>query len=269
VTQSQATRPAPEPAVQRSEAGRPGVAAPAKPSLSRDWLDQWTAHTEWLLDIHLTDAQRRECQDLWMRRWQETDPSGQERFRAGAKAELQWAKDVAGRSAAERAELRAQRQPLVLAGLRESSDLDERLLVSLHDAAHKPGSDQNPTLVAGTPPLTQGVVDTWRRFSEWALDVQLTEQQRQQYRRLFVKEWRGAHRPAKEVLLKAAAEGLPAQLVLLDNGTRDLLRDQLQSQLLDGLESSAETELSAWLLTIYESVHWPDGEGSPGRSSDR
>jgi hypothetical protein len=233
------------------------------------WLKEWTAHTEWLLDIHLTEQQRRECQRLWAQRWQQTDQAGRDHFSAYADAELKWWKQAAGRGEAERNELRAQRQPLVVAGLRASSDADERLLVALYDAAHEPGRERNPILVAGTPPLTQGVLDTWRRFIEAVLEVRLTERQRHEYQHLFVNDWKQSPQAVKARLLKAATEGWPGRLPLLDSPARDRLRTELRPPFLAGLRRSSEAALSRWLLAVYESAHRPGEDRNPERAPDR
>jgi hypothetical protein len=260
---SKVALPAPETPAPLAGPGGPKALAPGEPPLTQDWLNRWTAYTEWMLDIRLTGQQRRECQQLWVQHWKETGQSRKDRFWAYATGELKWSDAVAKRSEAERNELRAQQQPLFLAGLRRSSDPDERMLVALYEAAHKPGGEQNPILVAGTPALTQDMVDTWRRFVEWVLDVRLTEQQRQEYQHLFINDWKKSHQAAKDYLLKTATAGLLGQLPLLNDHTRNLLRAEVRPKVLADLRNGSGAELSRWLLAIYESAHRPGGERNP------
>jgi hypothetical protein len=248
---------------QQAGAGEPKVLAPGEPPLIQDWLNRWFAYTEWLLDIRLTEQQRRDCQQLWAQHWNRVDQSRKDRFWAFANAELKWFSEVGKRSEAERNELRAPKQPLLVAALRKSSDLDDQLLLGLYNAAHRPGGERNPILVAGTPPLTQESVDTWRRVVEWALDVRLTEQQRQEYQRLFINAWQQADRAAKDNLLKAATEGLLGRLPFLNNYTRNLLRAELRPTFVAGMRKSFGVELSRWWLVVYESAHRPGGGRNP------
>jgi hypothetical protein len=144
--QSEAATPAPQTTVQPRKNESTNVLAPGEPRLTQEWLNQWLAYTEWLLDIRLTDAQRRECQCFWVKHWQQTEQARKDRFWVNANAELEWFADIRSRSENVRNELRAPKQQFFVAALRQSSDPDERMLVAVHDAAHKvPASEAPPS----------------------------------------------------------------------------------------------------------------------------
>jgi hypothetical protein len=239
------------------------LAAPGQPPLTQDWWNQWLAHTEWLLDIRLTEPERRECQRLWVQRWQQTDQATKDRFWTSANATLQWSSEVAKRTEAERGDLRAQQQTRLLARLRKSPEPDERMLLAAYDAAHEPGGERNPILVSGTPPLAQEMVDQSRRMIEWVLDIQLTEQQHREYQQRFVSEWKKLDQAARDRSFTTGGTELPAQLPLLSRYQRNLLRAGLQPKFLTRLRQPSGTELSPWLLALYETTHRPGGDRNP------
>src|SRR5207249_990037 len=107
VATSKVMTPVPEAAQQQAK--EDGVLIPGEPVLTQDFLDQLTAYAEWLLDIQLTEPQRRESQHLWIKGWKGTEQSMKDRFWAYAKVELQWAGEVANLSVPERNDLRAQK----------------------------------------------------------------------------------------------------------------------------------------------------------------
>jgi hypothetical protein len=259
---SKAAPPVPETSAERARGDEAEVLAPGEPPLTQAWLNQWIAYIEWLLDIRLTEAQCRECQQLWVQHWKETEQAKKDRFWAYANAELKWSSEAAKWTAAARDDLRIGRQLLLVADLRKSFDPDDRMLLAHYEAAHKPGGECNPILVAGTPPLTQEIVDTWRRFIEWVLDIRLTEPQRHVYQYLFINDWKKSHQAAKDNLFKTITKGLPAELPLLNEHSRKRLRAELQPKFLTLYRNSSGVELSQWLLAVYESAHEPGEDGN-------
>jgi hypothetical protein len=246
------SKPARGQAVARADA-LPPVAeqAVAESPLTQAFLDEWTAYAEWLLDIRLTPSQRRECQQCWARSWQAVDSGVKDRFLAHANAELRWLSEVVSQSVAAQDDLRAEKRPAFLAGLRQSRGLDDRLLLGLYEAAHRPGGKHNPILVAGTPSLAQAQVDQWRRFTEWALDVRLTDSQRLEFQRLFVKQWRELDPVGKDGFVKENGPAVLSRLPLLSPSAGERLRVQHQARLLAGLRQGGDDELSRWLLAVY------------------
>jgi hypothetical protein len=234
-----------------------------KPPLTQDFLNQWTAHTEWLLDVPLTERQRHQWQALWVEGWNSADQAKRDQFRTFADTELEWFGKIKSLDNAERDEMQAEKQSFTLAALRRSSGADDRMLLAVHDSAHQPGTARNPILVGGAPPLTHDIVAQWRRFIEWVLDLRLTEDQRQKCETLFINDWKALGQTAKDGILKVFTDGLPTQLPLLSNFSRNLLRAQRQPKYLADLRQSSGREFSNWLLAIYESAHRPGGSRNP------
>jgi hypothetical protein len=254
----EAGRPQPEPDQKLAKSDEPlrdvaGVLAGGKPPLTQVFLDRWFAYLEWLLEIRLTEPQRRDCQKLWVQDWKETDQLKKDRFWLYTNAELQWWSKVAKQSEAECAELRAEKRRSFLARLGKSTDRDERLLLELYQAAHEPGGERNPILVAGTPPLTQDMVDQGRRLLQWVLDVRLTAPQRRLLRESVMKSWQNMDDSGKDGFLQQ----LQAWNVItqLGDAERTKLRGKLQPALLAHLRSAPADEASQCLLEIYDKEH--------------
>jgi hypothetical protein len=54
--------------------------------------------------------------------------------------------------------------------LRASKAEDDKWLMAAYDAAHKPGSDANPILAKGDPPLTLDMLNDYFDYLEWSCD---------------------------------------------------------------------------------------------------
>lgn len=52
-----------------------------------------------------------------------------------------------------------------------------------------PARDADKVLVPGDPPLTQEMVNRYQERWQWYCDLQLSEQQRKDHRRLFIAFW--------------------------------------------------------------------------------
>jgi hypothetical protein len=263
----QAGRPQPKSNVKDTRWDEPSsdaakLFAGGAPAATQDFVQRWYAYLEWLLEIRLTEAQRRQCYQCWLQRWQETAPPMKERFSAYASLELQWWGEVSRLSAVERDELRGEKRLLFLARLRKSADPDDRMLLRLYLLAHEPGSERNPILVAGTPPLTQDMMDQGRWLIQWILDIRLNASQRQDYQRLFSASWKSWEPAVKDGYFKSNTQIL-LSLPLMSAYSRDLLRAQRQAQLLAELEGSSGDELAQLLLSVRVRAHRPGGERNP------
>jgi hypothetical protein len=226
-------------------------------------FDRWYAYLEWLLEIRLTESQRRECLQLGAQHWKGADQARKDRFLASANAEFKWWADAAKQSEADAAEMRAEKRLPLLARLQRSAERDERLLLSLYESAHAPGSERNPVLVPGTPALTQEMVDQGRRWNQWVLDVRLTAAQRQEYQRLFVNNWKSWDQAVKNSFVENHAQGVFSRVMLLSAYDRDMLRAQSRSKLLTDLEDRPDDELARLLLAAEDTAHQPGGERNP------
>jgi hypothetical protein len=115
---------------------------------------------------------------------------------------------------------------------------------------------QGQVLVPGNPPLTQDVVDLFRKGMEWMLDIQLTEQQRGQYQALFIEDWNKKD-PAQKRRAIANWKRDFAWLGKLDQMTdaqRAQFRQKNQGQYLSRLRSSKSLD-DRFLLAEYEKRH--------------
>lgn len=254
----EARRPQPEPDQKAAKADEPprdvaGVLADGKPPLTQVFLDRWFAYLEWLFEIRLTEPQRRDCRELWVQHWKETDQLKKDRFWLYANAELQWWNKVAKQSEAERAELRAEKRLPFLARLGKSTDRLERLLLELYQSAHEPGAERNPILVATIPPLTQDMVDEGRRLLQWVLDVRLTAPQRQVFQESVMKSWLNMDESWKDGFLQRLQ--VWNVITQLGDAEQTRLREKLRPELLAQLRSAPADEASQCLLEMYDKQH--------------
>jgi hypothetical protein len=138
----------------------------------------------------------------------------------------------------------------VLVLLRESKDRDDQMLVSIYDAAYKPGGTKNPILAAGDPPLTQGMLDLEIAVVELLLDLRLTGEQRRKYQQLYLEGWKKADQD--ERLKWAKGVGTWAKLPIWNSYQRSVHRalDQPQNVQTWRKDTSA---LARWQTALYES----------------
>jgi hypothetical protein len=231
--------------------------------LRQNALDRWTAYVEWLLDIRLTPGQQRDFQQAFRQRWQLLASAERERYALRAETELAWFQDVLRRDAEEHDAWRGQKRTLFVAALRKSSDRADRLLLEMYESAHLPGGEKNPILIPGSPPLTRQMVEQRQRFSEWVLDVRLTEEQRKRFQQLMIEEWKQLDQQARDLTVKRSWEAVLARLPSLNSYQRNLLRAELQARLLIDLRQRPKSPLGLWLLDIYGLVHRPGSRGNP------
>src|SRR5260370_23597767 len=63
------------------------------------------------------------------------------------------------------------------------------LTVLLLLSAVNPARSEDKVLVPGDAPLRQSLLDSYREYHEWLLDIQLTEPQRRQWEGVFIGEF--------------------------------------------------------------------------------
>jgi hypothetical protein len=158
------------------------ILVPGKSPLTQSLMDGVREYEEWVLDIRLTEAERRRWERLFVDEFKK--------------------KDADNSSVAERDALRARYLPATLANLAKSRDRDDKLLLQARELAHKPGGPKNPILVDGEPPLTKVLMDQELLWAEWLLDLPLTEKERRDYQALFIKGWKTASKDKKEPMVK-------------------------------------------------------------------
>jgi hypothetical protein len=222
------------------------------PPLTKVMIDVDAATTEWVLDLRLIDQQRRKFRDLWVEDWKSWDAAKRQRE---AKNIEEWANLLPTFNNYGRNLRRALDQPRFLAEFskKDSGGL-ARWLLTLHEAAIKPGSARNAVLVEGDPQLTQLVVNRYADYLEVLLDLSVsggfTAPQRQVLQDYLVKDWKKMSAEARRELLgdlkrwgDAAAKG---------GDELGKWRKALQPKVLTELRLAADNPRSRWLLETYE-----------------
>jgi hypothetical protein len=110
---------------------------------------------------------------------------------------------------------------------------------------------QPPVLAQGHPPLTSEIRDKVNSFFEWALDVQFTPAQKQEYEAMLVSEWADASK--RKSTLQAVE--IMDQLATLPPDTREQAQMTIRRTLLDSLRKESQDRESRWMLTIYDAAH--------------
>jgi hypothetical protein len=132
-------------------------------------------------------------------------------------------------------------------------------LVSVYDAAYKPGGTKNPILIAGDPPLTQGMVDLNIAAVELLLDFRLTDKQRQDYRQLLIGDWKKWDRGERARRAKNIESW--AKLPNYDSYMRNVMRSLNQPNFQASLKEP--TDRSRWLLALQQSASKPGSARNP------
>ena len=249
--------PEPPPLPHADRKDDPTVLVPGDPPLTQGTLDRNLDFWEWTLDLHLTEQQRTQWQRGWADAFRKKNDNAKAQTLSAVRGNVGFWDGMAKLSEAQRDLLRFQIQAAELAFLRQSAELEHKLLVGLYEDGHKPGGERNPILVASDPPLTQDMMDLYRTAMDYVLDVRLTDRQRDEYQRLFIEDW-NKNDP------KQWAQNIESwrQLLSLRPYARRVRRAGLLLPLLDRLPKS-DAESDHWLQTAYEAGHKPGGERNP------
>jgi hypothetical protein len=225
--------------------------------LTRGLMDRHTRMVESILDIRLTEPQRRQWQQIWLESWMKKDPARQALLLAAVWQDDAWWEGVGKLSGAERELVLAQTGARYLDRLRKSTDADDQRLAAQSDEVHKPGGERNPVLVGGDPPLTRELFDHWRLEVEYALDLSLTAPQRQEFQRLYIGD-------GKKTDPKGWSNNIETwrRLLSADEYDRRVWRAHERPLLLENLRKS-DAENERWLLAAYQAAHKPGGERNP------
>jgi hypothetical protein len=129
--------------------------------------------------------------------------------------------------------------------------------VGLYEAGHKPGGERNAILAASEPPLTQDMMDLYRTAMDYVLDVRMTDQQRNEYQRLFIEDW-------KKNDPKQWTKNIESWRKPLSMGTysRRVWRAWQRPALLERIPK-VDAASNQWLQTAYDAGHKPGGERNP------
>jgi hypothetical protein len=223
------------------------------PPLTQAMIDVDAATVELLLDLRLTDEQRRKFRDLWIEDWKSWDAT----TRQGVARIIEgWANLLPTFNNHERNLQRALDQPRLLKEFRKNDSGGlVRWLLALYEAAIKPGSARNPVLVDADPPLTQLVVDRYIDYLDIMIDLSLsggfTEPQRQVLQEYLVKDWKRMSADDRKELLGDVKRWADAAGQGTDEANMCLkaLRPKVAAQL---RTAPRDDQRSAWLMEVFE-----------------
>jgi hypothetical protein len=230
------------------------------PPLTQQTFDLYQEMWQWYCDIKLTPEQQRDFQKRYIMFWKKRDKASNQKLLATYETmEKEW-RDTLKLEGAEQKRKRDKVRDNWMAALWTFKDDLSPFMVSLYDAAYKPGGSNNPILVKVDPPLTQGMVELDMAVTEMLLDCQLTDKQREEYQRLFVEFWKKLDQ-AERRKRAGNLEGW-AKLPTWNNYTRNLKRTLGQTRVLADWAKNPN-ELTRWLTTLHESLSKPGSTRNP------
>jgi hypothetical protein len=256
----------PAPAAAPAEAAR-GPAAPAEDKvlvagphpLTQKTVKLYQDMWEWYCDVELTPEQRRQFTQHFVTFWKKAEPAVTQFLLADYGAtEKEW-RGIRALKGGDQEIARIAVRERWMKNLRKSNYSPSRFLVSVYDEAYKVGGTKNPILVAGDPPLTQGLVGLHLATVELLLDFRLTDKQRRDYRQLVIEDWKKwgkAERARRAKNIESWAK-LPNYGSYRRNVMRALNRPHFQASLKE------PTARSRWLLALHESASRPGSARNP------
>lgn len=115
--------------------------------------------------------------------------------------------------------------------------------------------------IAGSPPLTEQMIQKATTFFEWLLDASLTVEQREQFQNSLAQSW--LSRKQDEIQSTVNVLQFADQLDSKTSQEREVYRQVLQPKFLAEMHNQPNSILSRWVLDIYDSAHKPIAPGHP------
>jgi hypothetical protein len=223
----------------------------SEPPWTNTLMEQRVRFLEWLFDLSLTPAQRREYERLFLQGWKGCTKEQREHL---AENTRQLADVLSSLSALDSHLARAASQAGWLAALKQSEDDSDRYLLKLYEEAYKPGGSRNPVLAAGDPPLTRDLVERFGDRLEWLFEMSasggLTAPQRQDLQELLTARWKKMDPEARKQWCADLADWSD-KVAPLDDKQRHEWRRARRPKLLAELRANPEDPLNRWLLDLY------------------
>ncbi|AHG93409.1 hypothetical protein J421_5874 (plasmid) [Gemmatirosa kalamazoonensis] len=228
------------------------VLAGGSPPLTQALADRMADYWEWVLDVRFSDRERWELQQLEVSMWGQRDAAWKQNWVTFIPG---WWTTMTSLGPVERTVLRVQARTNVLAEIRQTpGDPFDRWRLARYEAAHRPGGDMNPVLVAGAVPLTQDMVTQYCAFVEWRRRLQLTglgAQQRQQLQQLVVADWKSGDAAARQALLADLGWWLQVFPGLTDAQRQDVIyKNEHTGAYLERLHQSPDANARGWYLSL-------------------
>jgi len=111
-------------------------------------------------------------------------------------------------------------------------------------------SQQDVTIVESEPPLTQSMVAKTLTLLEWSLDIRLSDDQRAKLARSIIGYWKTNNRMEINNTLEAVK--LVDGLSRASQSEQDKAKEIIQAEMLKGLRSDTNDEISQMVLQVYE-----------------
>lgn len=123
------------------------------------------------------------------------------------------------------------------------------------------GDSDDGLPIAGTPPLTKELVQKETRCLEWLLNLELTAEQRAEFKDGMVETWK-SHRQDKVDGYYNLVK-LREQMEQKNPQEQDLLREGVLTELLASERQKARDPFSRWIVGVYDTAHRPIAAGNP------
>ena len=128
--------------------------------------------------------------------------------------------------------------------------LSSLLIFTLGFAGGSVHSQEDVVIVEGNPPLTQSMVVKTLTLLEWSLDIRLSDEQRAKIARSIIGYWKTNNRTEISNTLEAVK--LVDGLSRANQAEQDKAKDIIQAEMLKGLRSDTNDEISQMVLQVYE-----------------
>jgi hypothetical protein len=116
--------------------------------------------------------------------------------------------------------------------------------------------------IAGKPPLTFDMVQRATSFFQWLLDAPLTPEQQQQFRNAVAQSWLSGRQDEIQSTLQIIQ--FSDQVLISKSATeREIVRQTVQPKYIAQMRAQPNSDLSRWVLGIYDAAHRPIAPGNP------
>ena len=123
----------------------------------------------------------------------------------------------------------------------------------------KAQAQEDPIVVQGNPPLTQSMVAKTLILLDWSLDIRLSDEQKTQIAQAIVGYWETKNRAEINNTLEAVK--LVDGLKQASPAERDKAKEIIQAEILKGLRSDTNDEISQMVLKVFEATHSGNSSG--------
>jgi hypothetical protein len=242
------------------------VLVPGNPPLTQETVSRYQDIWEWYCDVKMTPGERRQHTKLQIEQWKKWSPDATRGALDQLKSlDREWREVQALKDAEQDVKRSAKRIQGINALRKETNDPAARFLVSVYDAAYKPGGTRNPVLVEGDPPLTQSIVDLNLCVVEMMFDTRLTDEERRAYRQLCVENWTESNRAWRRAWAKAmeAQVTVPGWNLYARNLARAFQAQPAIKTYRARIAAGEATDGEHWLVEKYDALMKPGSARNP------